>query len=888
MNNPTQTYTQNASDGVWQRPGHVAFAYSDGDDVENRIGAIIGAASDLSVLSTELRAHITDWPSNYHLSSQRANLLRPLKECLSGSVLEIGSGCGAITRFLGETSESVVALEGSRRRAQISRARTRDLSNVDVFCDEFSAFETEKRFDAVTLIGVLEYANMFVGGAEPALNMLEKAKALLKDEGCLVIAIENQLGLKYFAGAPEDHLGKAMLGLEDKYVSGGVRTYGKQALTKLLQHAGYESVEFLYPFPDYKMPASVLSQAGIEHTQFNSIPFLISTAGKDPQLALEPNFCLERAWPVIAANGLTADVSNSFLIVARRSAKKGPKSEALAWHYSTQRKKEFCKETTFIGTQDNPPVKIVRKTLTSLPDGPNTHRRFVHIVDNDAPYSSSPLLSDMLIDMVTRPGWTSKEISEFLRTYAMHVGQIGGIPLVVAGEIRWDQPIPKELFDCIPQNICVHKDGSASAFDLEWHGDGPIHFAQLVFRSLWGAIGELTTIGGQTGRPSISLLELIQDAMRLAGKDLSLGEARVLMENELLFQKTVSGKELNADEIWLWLKEGSLRQLNSQEALKKKDEIASAFIAQLAIDTDQISQYKQHTANLDEKILHIEHEHRLQTSKLQEEHSNSLKTVIQESLQSNRAIHQLTQQSANQYIHKRSLKNLIKQWRDYQNAQQRNQSLGPKPLLSSMAQLPSVAAGYWRNTTKLVGFSQAHTEKQAIQMMKESCHWPLPFAWHFAADDTSILDTISRVSAELGLETRTSLQSSLNAKALEALDPIDKSNTLIAIPRVITQHQDDLIIDWPLPDAELVRQAYIAMHCDQRIAAAFVGAPPAGHPSETLGSKHSVICLIRSSYLSEMAPTIQWSDRTTLEALRLEIEATQRLTADLGRFILVL
>ena len=39
--------------------------------------------------------------------------------------------------------------------------------------------------------------------------MLQRVRSLLKPEGKLIVAIENQLGLKYFAGAPEDHLGQA-------------------------------------------------------------------------------------------------------------------------------------------------------------------------------------------------------------------------------------------------------------------------------------------------------------------------------------------------------------------------------------------------------------------------------------------------------------------------------------------------------------------------------------------------------------------------------------------------------------------------------------------------------------------------------------------------------
>jgi hypothetical protein len=67
----------------------------------------------LSSTSTELAAGIIDWPSYYHLSHLPSNLLRPVSELLAGDVLEVGAGCGALTRFLGEAARTVVALDGS-------------------------------------------------------------------------------------------------------------------------------------------------------------------------------------------------------------------------------------------------------------------------------------------------------------------------------------------------------------------------------------------------------------------------------------------------------------------------------------------------------------------------------------------------------------------------------------------------------------------------------------------------------------------------------------------------------------------------------------------------------------------------------------------------------
>ena len=75
------------------------ISYSDG--AEERVYQMIRDASDLSSMSDELAAQATSWAERYHLATSRANLLRPFALPNDAVVLEIGAGCGAITRSLG-------------------------------------------------------------------------------------------------------------------------------------------------------------------------------------------------------------------------------------------------------------------------------------------------------------------------------------------------------------------------------------------------------------------------------------------------------------------------------------------------------------------------------------------------------------------------------------------------------------------------------------------------------------------------------------------------------------------------------------------------------------------------------------------------------------------
>ena len=124
--------------GVWALRGEAgSFEYSDGDAEEENLESILTSATNLSSLSLELEEKHNDWASEYHLSPLRANLLRYLDLTHKKTALELGCGCGALTRYLGEQGLAVDAVEGSQRRANLARIRCQDLQNVNVITGNF-------------------------------------------------------------------------------------------------------------------------------------------------------------------------------------------------------------------------------------------------------------------------------------------------------------------------------------------------------------------------------------------------------------------------------------------------------------------------------------------------------------------------------------------------------------------------------------------------------------------------------------------------------------------------------------------------------------------------------------------------------------------------------
>ena len=79
-------------------------------------------------------------------------------------MLEIGSGCGAVTGALCRKAKEVTCIELSMKRSRINAYRHRDQDNLKILVGNFQEIEknlTEK-YDYITLIGVFEYGEAYI------------------------------------------------------------------------------------------------------------------------------------------------------------------------------------------------------------------------------------------------------------------------------------------------------------------------------------------------------------------------------------------------------------------------------------------------------------------------------------------------------------------------------------------------------------------------------------------------------------------------------------------------------------------------------------------------------------------------------------------------------
>lgn len=283
--------------------------YSDGD-IEDKLLEIVKNIKDEDDLE-EFLINESEWTYLYHFSKIRHNILDWYPFEKHASVLEIGAGCGAITGLFCEKVDRVVAIDLSKKRSTINAYRNKKYDNLEIIVGNFEDIKISEKFDYISLIGVLEYSLYYIDSPEPFVDMLKKVKSMLKDGGKLFVAIENKYGLKYWAGATEDHTGVFFDGIQGYGNTKRVRTFSKDKLLELLRMAGFEHSDIYYPVPDYKMPLEVYSDKYLPKK--GSIQGITPAYDRDRYVMFDEPLVYDS----LCEDGLFGQFANSFLTVSQ-------------------------------------------------------------------------------------------------------------------------------------------------------------------------------------------------------------------------------------------------------------------------------------------------------------------------------------------------------------------------------------------------------------------------------------------------------------------------------------------------------------------------------------------------------------------------------------------
>lgn len=517
------------------------------DSAEGELLEILTSAQDRSSQSDELASHIHDWPTRYHLSPLRAHLLTPLVVNSGDRVLEVGCGTGVNVRVMAERGASVVGIEGTRARARIAQTRNAEFDSVEIFAGDVADFVSEEKFDFVLIVGVLEYVSSRIGELSEPVEFLSRCASFLKDDGLLVLAIENQFGLKYLLSYPEDHLGIPWIGLEG-YRRGQPRTWSRAVLRDMLIEVGLVHQEFLNPFPDYKLPTVILrerihsSEAGRELVK-NFVRRPVVDFSGSPQYVCDPIM----AFGQFVDAELGPHVSNSFLICASMSESSLSRrlDDADLWLASAQRQRKFRNFRRIVG--EGSTHHLVESSIDSAEVGERRSGWLTNRGQQDGPIHRGTPLEDQIFDAFINSEWS--DVAEQVLTYRNFL--LAQSPSHGAMEQEATHPftandhepsIPGTFIDCVPQNLIASPSGQLILVDNEWEANGPCSLNLVFLRGLLSVATRLreasvTSFGPQRGRASI--VDIASDLAGLAGFEIEAAMIDRLLKAEFAFQEMV-------------------------------------------------------------------------------------------------------------------------------------------------------------------------------------------------------------------------------------------------------------------------------------------------------------------------------------------------------------
>jgi SAM-dependent methyltransferase len=499
----------------------MGLVFSNAFEVEAIVEQLVHEASDRSSLSAIGRDKYWDRDIRYHLCPERSHLFRHLN--LSGlDVLEFGAEMGGASRYLAEQARSLVSVESNETYFRVLSKRLSDLPNWTGVASEFGEFGTDKKFDVVCLVGPLEQTAP-LAVLDPAqcqlTSLLGHATNFLKPDGVLLVAIENRYGIKYWAGAPVEHSGRMFDGICGYSTEEYPAAISRLRLLEILDAKGIREAEEFYPWPDYKMPQSVISKALVDRFPELAADIAADAITRDPNPSIQ-YFPTSIAARHAIADGRITDISNSFFFVGSPRADsptlnhvlaKTRKDKEAAWHYSSLRHSPISTAFTIENASERPTV--LKRNL-----------------GNEAAWESR-LIQWRRPERT--PVLSGAKVSHLLQRAAYYRGQQAYEELlvdylkatIVRFRIDGGRLLP-EAYDAVPHNAVQPDGGGYDHFDLEWALRSPMRKDWLVLRTVlceppslkalpagtYNSLGELfdilcSKLGLDSDREQVSLRE---------------------------------------------------------------------------------------------------------------------------------------------------------------------------------------------------------------------------------------------------------------------------------------------------------------------------------------------------------------------------------------------
>ena len=438
----------------------------------------------------------------------RNNILEGVAELFDRNfhVLDICTGHGTVTRWLGERFRQVEAFDSDLPGAIAAGKIASKQDNVKVYFGDVLCTSFPQNYDLITIIGLENI--LFNRGPDPAsfcVRLLTRLGRSLSDRGMLLLAIENK------PGGPE-----------------GRATFGRKEIEQKLKESGFNNIRFYHVFPDYRKARTMIAESDevLALKPYN----WIKTPGMYHEYPMPEPLFLKTATKA----GLLWQLSNSLLVLAARSESISLKAEWLIKKLNNEaydKKFHHC-----ITLEKNGSSGYVIKRAPTLDSDLFFDGQYVEFRLESGKYVEGELLSFSLYNAVMSQD-QGPAIERAVKTlyqslmskYYTGRKDDGGYPLVSG-----------EAIDYTFWNLVSGEGGELLFIDKKWKIKKDIPADLILFRNLFYAYPTVHPFLYEKNRPGF-----ITRNIRCIYPQYSSGRLRYDVTLEEKFQSAICGRDVN-------------------------------------------------------------------------------------------------------------------------------------------------------------------------------------------------------------------------------------------------------------------------------------------------------------------------------------------------------
>ena len=180
-------------------------------------------------------------------------------------------------------------------------------NNVEIIEGKYNKIKIDEEFDYVILLGTLEYANEIIDENDSAHKLIEFAKSKTKNDGKVLLAVDNRLGVNYLVGNKSNHCEKIYDSTKNKFAKG--KMYSRTELDSIIEKCNFKYKKFYYPLPNYKYPNVIYTDNKIPKKNDSKINY--NVIYEDGSLILQDECALLKQF---ITEGVFTKFTNSYFV----------------------------------------------------------------------------------------------------------------------------------------------------------------------------------------------------------------------------------------------------------------------------------------------------------------------------------------------------------------------------------------------------------------------------------------------------------------------------------------------------------------------------------------------------------------------------------------------